>query len=197
MQSLVATHGLYTAVFYIALIVWGINQLYANRYYYAAPGLEGRNRRSYWFSAVMITAGIIGAILCMRYVPATTFPSVQPVIFWIGIALMAMGLLLRWYVIRVLARYFAPDKSVRPDREVIENGPFRQIRHPGYTGVLITVLGFGLATTNWLGLLVVLVFSLVGYAYRVRVEEQVLCEALGDTYREYMRRTRRFIPYLW
>ncbi|MGH8160559.1 MAG: methyltransferase family protein, partial [Gammaproteobacteria bacterium] len=70
-------------------------------------------------------------------------------------------------------------------------------RHPSYSGTLVTIVGFGLATTNWLSLLLVLACSLVGYSYRVHVEEQALCDALGEAYRDYMHRTRRFIPFVW
>lgn len=197
MHSLIATQSAYTAIFYIALIVWGASQLYANRYRYALPGAEKRDHRSYWFLAAMVAAGIVVALVCVKFLPGATFPAGQPALFWIGIALMATGIALRGYVIRVMARYFAPVAEDRPRREVIENGPFRRVRHPNYTGVLITVLGFGLATTNWLALVIAFGCSALGYRYRVHVEEQALCAVLGDAYRDYMRRTRRFVPFLW
>lgn len=145
----------------------------------------------------MIAAGIVAAFLCVNYLPVTTFPAWQPVVFWIGIAFMGIGLLFRIYAIRALGRYFTTRVATRSDQNVVEHGPYRWIRHPSYSGALLTVLGFGLATTNWLGLLLVLACSLAGYAYRVHVEEQALCTALGNDYREYMLRTRRFIPFVW
>jgi len=80
---------------------------------------------------------------------------------------------------------------------VIEAGPYRFIRHPSYTGFLITLLGFGLSlTNNWLSLLVIMGCALIGFIYRIYVEERVLQAHLGQPYQEYMQRTKRLIPFL-
>jgi protein-S-isoprenylcysteine O-methyltransferase Ste14 len=86
--------------------------------------------------------------------------------------------------------------AVAPGQTVIETGPYRLIRHPSYTGFLITLLGFGLCLTNWLSLLVIMACALIGFSYRIHVEEQVLQEQLGQRYQEYMRRTKRLIPFV-
>ncbi len=80
---------------------------------------------------------------------------------------------------------------------VIQSGPYRLIRHPSYTGALITLLGMGLALTNWASLIAALVIPAVGFLYRISIEERVLVEALGNPYREYMQRTCRLIPFIW
>jgi protein-S-isoprenylcysteine O-methyltransferase Ste14 len=80
---------------------------------------------------------------------------------------------------------------------VISSGPYRLIRHPSYTGFLITLLGFGLSfTNNWLSLLVIMGCALLGFSYRIQVEEHVLQAQLGQRYQEYMRRTKRLIPFV-
>ena len=86
--------------------------------------------------------------------------------------------------------------AIAPDQHVIEAGPYRLIRHPSYTGLLITLLGFGLSTTNWLSLLVLMGCVLIGLCYRIHVEERVLQEHLGQQYQEYMQRTNRLIPFV-
>jgi protein-S-isoprenylcysteine O-methyltransferase Ste14 len=141
--------------------------------------------------------GIFTAFVVAQLVPAAAINWQQALVFWIGIVLMLAGVAFRWYAIRILGRFFTRDVATRDDQHVVEDGPYRLIRHPSYTGTLLSVFGFGLATNNWLALLLVLAIVLFGLGYRVRVEEQALCEALGDAYRDYMRRTRRFIPYLW
>jgi protein-S-isoprenylcysteine O-methyltransferase Ste14 len=57
-------------------------------------------------------------------------------------------------------------------------------------------LGFGLSSTNWLSLLVLMGCALIGLSYRIHVEERVLQEHLGQRYQEYMRRTKRLIPFV-
>ncbi len=86
--------------------------------------------------------------------------------------------------------------TVVPEQPVIEAGPYRLIQHPSSTGLLIMFLGFGLSYTNWLSLLVLMGCALIGLSYCIRVEEHVLQEHLGQRYQEYMRRTKRLIPFV-
>jgi protein-S-isoprenylcysteine O-methyltransferase Ste14 len=80
---------------------------------------------------------------------------------------------------------------------VVDTGPYRLIRHPSYSGSLLTFAGLGLAMGNWVSIVLLLLGAGVGFAYRVHVEEQALCTDLGQPYRDYMQRTRRFVPYIW
>jgi len=121
----------------------------------------------------------------------------RPLVFFAGIVLVWAGVVFRRYAIRVLGKYFTRQVAVHVGQTVVEAGPYRWIRHPAYSGTLLTMLGLGLAMTNWLSLVCMLVFSWLGHEYRVWVEERALIEALGQPYREYMRRTRRFIPFVY
>jgi protein-S-isoprenylcysteine O-methyltransferase Ste14 len=118
-------------------------------------------------------------------------------LFFIGIALMLVGMAFRFYAMSVLGRFFTYDVAVHSGQTVIEAGPYRYIRHPSYTGALITLVGLGLALGNWAGLLALLACIGVAYTYRISVEEAALVAALGEPYKEYMRRTRRLIPFLF
>jgi len=87
--------------------------------------------------------------------------------------------------------------TIVPEQPVIEAGPYRLIRHPSSTGLLIMFLGFGLSSTNWLSLLVLMGCALLGFSYRICVEERVLKAHLGLRYQEYMRRTKRLIQVIF
>lgn len=118
-------------------------------------------------------------------------------LFAIGILLILLGVTLRWYSIWILGRYFTRDIAVSAGQEVVQHGPYRTIRHPAYSGTFLTMLGVGLAVTNWASLLALLLCVLAGHLYRVRVEEQALIQAIGQPYVAYMQRTRRFIPFVF
>ena len=118
-------------------------------------------------------------------------------IFGLGVALVVIGVAFRWYAVHVLGKYFSVRLAVQPDQTVMKEGPYRWIRHPSYTGSLITMLGLGMAFTNWLCLISVPLIVLLGYIYRAKVEEQMLIAGLGDAYREYMQHTKRFIPFVY
>lgn len=115
----------------------------------------------------------------------------------VGLILFLLGLGLRWWAIVVLGRFFTVDVQIAKDHEIVEAGPFRYLRHPSYTGVLLAFLGFGLSLANWLALLVVVVPIFLAFLRRMKVEEEALTTALGDKYREYIRRTNRLIPGLY
>ena len=97
----------------------------------------------------------------------------------------------------MLGAFFTTTVAVAPEQTVIEAGPYRRIRHPSYTGFLLCLLGLGLTlTNNWLSLLVIMGCALIGFGYRIQVEEAVLQERLGQPYQAYMRRTKRLIPFV-
>ena len=117
--------------------------------------------------------------------------------FGLGIIFILFGVALRWYAIWTLGQYFRRDVAVSTDQHVVQSGPYRCIRHPAYSGTLLTMLGIGLAVTNWVGLVSLLICTFVGHLYRVNVEEKVLAQAIGQPYIQYLQHTRRFIPWIF
>jgi protein-S-isoprenylcysteine O-methyltransferase Ste14 len=117
-------------------------------------------------------------------------------IYFIGIAVMLAGIVFRQWAIAVLGRYFSREIGVQKEHKVVETGPYRLIRHPSYTGVLIFYVGMGLAVQSFASILVAAAIFGIAYGYRIFVEEKVLISELGNNYAEYMKRTKRIIPYI-
>jgi protein-S-isoprenylcysteine O-methyltransferase Ste14 len=65
------------------------------------------------------------------------------------LTLIAIGIAIRQWAVVVLGRYFTTDVRVHGGQTVVETGPYRWVRHPSYTGMLITFVGIGLALGNW------------------------------------------------
>jgi protein-S-isoprenylcysteine O-methyltransferase len=114
-----------------------------------------------------------------------------------GMVLFIVGLLLRWWAIISLGRFFTVDVTIEKDHELVERGPFRLVRHPSYTGVLLAFVGFALTLRNWGAVLVILVPIFAAFIRRMNVEEEALSRALGSRYSEYMARTKRLIPLVY
>ena len=114
-----------------------------------------------------------------------------------GIVLLAAGGMLRRLCFRILGEYFTAAVTVRAGQPVIDRGPYRWIRHPGYAAGFIMFLGIGLALGNWLGLAIFFLEIVVVYSQRVKAEEKALLDTLGEPYRAYMARTKRFIPFVF
>jgi protein-S-isoprenylcysteine O-methyltransferase Ste14 len=115
-------------------------------------------------------------------------------IYFVGIAVMFAGIVFRQWAIAVLGRYFSTVLGVQEEHEVVETGPYRLIRHPSYTGVLIFYAGMGLAVQSLASVLIAIAIFGIAYGYRIFVEEKVLISELGNSYVEYMKRTKRVIP---
>jgi protein-S-isoprenylcysteine O-methyltransferase Ste14 len=96
-----------------------------------------------------------------------------------------------------LHRRTAVDGRLHPQQTVIERGPYRWVRHPSYSGLVVFFLGFGLALTNWISLLVLVVVPTAGLVLRIHSEERALLAGLGEHYRRYAAVRRRLFPGLW
>jgi protein-S-isoprenylcysteine O-methyltransferase Ste14 len=158
--------------------------------------IQRQDKGSYVVLICLIAFGILFGILLAPKIPATTITSTSVFLFWLGIFLMYVGIALRFYAIIVLGVFFTTTVTVAPEQTVISTGPYRIIRHPSYTGFLITLFGFGLSLMNWLSLLVIIGCALIGFSYRIRVEEHALKAQFGQQYQEYMQHTKRLIPFI-
>jgi len=198
MQPLIAQSHFHLAMFYAALFVCFAPEWLGAFFQRVEKGARVRDRGSHVWIFLAVGMGVVaGFFLVNANFPGTTLARGQRLQFWIGIALMAVGLAFRWYAIRVLGKFFTRTVATRAGQYVVETGPYRLIRHPSYSGSLLMFLGMGIAMTNWAALLAIMAGAGIGYAYRVRVEERALCADLGQPYRDYMLRTKRFIPHLW
>jgi protein-S-isoprenylcysteine O-methyltransferase Ste14 len=94
-----------------------------------------------------------------------------------------------------LGAYFSPYIEIRERQPLIQQGPFRYLRHPNYTGLLLE--GFGLPLT--FAASPVLLFAAFVFLpvilIRIRLEERALVEKFGLAYLEYRRDVGAIIPY--
>jgi len=128
--------------------------------------------------------------------PAATLEAGRDAIFVAGLCSMAAGFLLRMHCVRTLGRFFVGTVHVSADQPVVERGPYRWIRHPAYSAAMLYVTGIGLSFTNAVSLLLLIVLPAFAYGMRIKAEEQAFLDTIGEPYRDYMRRTKRLVPWL-
>jgi len=145
---------------------------------------------------VGIIVSVVAGVYVAAYWPVAALPLGQMFAF-AGVVLFVAGLSLRWWAIITLGRFFTVDVTIEKDHELVERGPFRLVRHPSYTGVLLAFAGFALTLRNWLALLIILVPIFAVFVRRMNVEEEALSRALGLRYADYTKRTKRLVPFVY
>jgi protein-S-isoprenylcysteine O-methyltransferase Ste14 len=136
------------------------------------------------------------SVFIVSFLPWLVIPYPR-IALYAGTGLLVAGSLLRRYCFRVLGKYFTAAVTVSADQPVIDKGPYRWIRHPGYAAGFGVFLGIGLALGNWLSLIIFFLEICYVYSRRVKVEEKALLGTIGEPYRAYMARTKRFIPFIF
>jgi protein-S-isoprenylcysteine O-methyltransferase len=187
----------YASIFWTTYILWLVLETIGSRTKRSTDPTRASDRGS--FRLIMILLWLaVGLDFALSFLlPQATILWHRTAVFFVGIALMLAGLAFRFYAMSLLGRFFTYQVAVHPGQTVVEAGPYRYIRHPSYTGALVTLVGLGLALGNWAGLLALLACMGAAYAYRISVEEAALLAALGDPYKQYVRRTRRLVPFLF
>jgi protein-S-isoprenylcysteine O-methyltransferase Ste14 len=117
--------------------------------------------------------------------------------FTAGLVILVAGLVLRGWSIRTLGDYFTGMVMVSADQPVITAGPYRVLRHPSYTGILLASTGVGLASANWVGVAATAILPLACILWRIHAEETALMATLGDRYRGYASHHKRLVPLIW
>jgi protein-S-isoprenylcysteine O-methyltransferase Ste14 len=160
-------------------------------------GKTANDKGTRYLNFIAITVGIVLAAI-LNGVQRFVFPGGKtPAIFFAGITIMLLGMALRYWAVITLGVFFRTTIETEQDQRVINNGPYRLIRHPSYCGWLLVCFGYGIAVQNWLSLLVVVFLPLAALLHRIHVEEKKLVSSLGSSYVEYQEKTKRLIPWIW
>lgn len=119
-----------------------------------------------------------------------------PDIPWItlGAGLFLLGYALRIWAFWTAGKAFSYDLRVEENQELVDDGPYRYVRHPSYTGSLVAFLGIGLLSENLFASVILMMILFFLYGARIKREESILTAHLAG-YSEYCKRTRyRLIP---
>jgi protein-S-isoprenylcysteine O-methyltransferase Ste14 len=188
---------IFALIFWSAFASWILLEIIAWRKKRSTDTSKARDRGSLSLIGILWWTGIVMDFLFSLFLPHAAISRKRTSFFLVGILLMLVGTALRWYSAAVLGKYFTFDVAVQSGQVLVELGPYRYIRHPSYSGALLTLLGFGLALGNWAGLAAAVSCLGAAYSYRIPVEEAALASALGEVYKEYMKRTWRLVPFLF
>jgi protein-S-isoprenylcysteine O-methyltransferase Ste14 len=117
--------------------------------------------------------------------------------FAIGAVMIIVGLIIRITAIMTLKEHFTYTVTKIENHELIESGLYKSIRHPGYLGQMIVIIGTSVSLSNWLSILFMIIPVVFGFIYRINVEESFMIEQMGEKYADYQKRTKRLIPAIY
>ena len=141
--------------------------------------------------AVIVVVVFLGRALGFRSHPGHT----GPVLAGVGLALFLLGLAFAIWARVYIGRNWGMPMTQRNEPELVTTGPYRRVRHPIYTGMIMAMLGSVLAV-NLYGLIAVAV--LTGYfVFSATREESFLAREFPDTYPAYKRSTKMLVPFIF
>jgi protein-S-isoprenylcysteine O-methyltransferase Ste14 len=186
-------HPVAEAIFLFGLGVWFVieTRQALNR----RSDATNTDRRSLLVLRACVAAGILLGALALRVMSAS-FPY-NPIVTGVAVAAVWGGVGLRWWSFRTLGRYFTFTVMTSADQPIITTGPYRVLRHPSYTGLLLIISGIGLSFGNWLGFAALTLPTVIGLVNRINVEEAALSRASGSAYITFAAGRKRIIPFVW
>lgn len=128
---------------------------------------------------------------------AGLFRPVLPATGWIvwgGLVLTAVGLGFTAWARIYLGRFWSGSVTLKEDHQLIRTGPYRLTRHPIYTGLLLAILGTGLARGT-IGDAIGAVLFTIGFIYKIRQEERLLTQHFGAAYGAYRAEVPMLVPF--
>jgi protein-S-isoprenylcysteine O-methyltransferase Ste14 len=123
--------------------------------------------------------------------------TANDVIGWIGIAIMCCGIMFQVWASQTLGKLYTRTLLVTQGHAVVQRGPYKAVRHPGYLGLILMWAGAGLATVNWIAAAIVTLTMVAALRYRINCEETMLVASFGQQYTDYVDHTWRLLPFIW
>jgi protein-S-isoprenylcysteine O-methyltransferase Ste14 len=160
-------------------------------------GSGAADKGTLWLNFTVLVAAVVIAGLLGGELHGAPWHFGSNALTAAGLIVMWLGLAFRIWAIVVLGKSFRMTVEVDAGQKVVDGGPYRWVRHPSYTGILVLLAGLGLAYGNWPALVILLVLPVGVLVHRIFVEEAVLGKVLGQAYTDYAAHTKRLVPGLW
>ena len=154
---------------------------------------EERSHRVLWLTAL---TGLVSALIfkTLAWTPISLEYLPRQII---ALLLFAAGLGLRCSAVGRLGRFFTTNVSIQHEHALIITGPYRWVRHPAYSGLLIALAAAGMAMGDVIALLSLTVPSFFALVFRLGIEEGLLNKKFGAAYRDYSKTTWKLLPWLY
>jgi protein-S-isoprenylcysteine O-methyltransferase Ste14 len=174
-------------------LVWGGYWLIASFSVKATQRVESAASRAGHVIPLMVAGWLLaartlpGGFLCGKILPP------GPGVYLAGATIVAAGLAFAIWARWSLGRNWSGIVTVKQDHELIREGPYRIVRHPIYTGLLLGLIGSAIARDEWRGVLAVVIAWLALWR-KLRLEERWMINEFGDAYRRFRAEVPALVP---
>ena len=183
-------------IYQIIYLIWLFSEIYLNRFVRSGKSdrkYKDKNTENYLWVSIVISI-IIGVFVSVNFARIILPGELLSVI---GVIIIVTGMIIRFIAIKQLGRFFTVNVTIRNEHQLVQSRFYKYLRHPSYTGSLLSFLGFGISLNNWLSLPIVFLPVLFAFIYRMKIEERVMIEQFGKQYEEYVSKTKRIIPFVY
>lgn len=157
--------------------------------------IDGERHSQGWLWLSVI--GSISLALFYKHLAYLPIPIEYMTRQWLAIMLCATGLGLRYWAVLRLGCFFSTHVLIHNQHQLITDGPYKWIRHPAYTGLLLALAGAGLAMGDFLALLLLTVIPFFAFKLRIAMEEKKLIKQFGQQYLVYLHKTYSLLPLFY
>ncbi len=147
------------------------------------------------FVATRIMTGMAHYAKADAVVFGNTLFTPSTALGWVAAVLSVAGVGFAIWARIYLGRNWSSAPAIKEDHELVTTGPYAYVRHPIYTGLILTALGTALTGTIF-GIGVLIVAASVFFR-RINKEERIMLELFPDVYPVYQARTKKLIPWIW
>jgi protein-S-isoprenylcysteine O-methyltransferase Ste14 len=147
---------------------------------------------------ILLAAVLIWLLISRRQLPLFWLQVLvphSPAVEIAGILICAGGVAVAIWARRTLGTNWSANPAIKEGHQLVEAGPYRWVRHPIYTGVLLAVLGSALGGGRLIHAAILLAVA-ISFWFKLRVEEKLMLQQFPEAYPEYMRRTKALVPGL-
>jgi protein-S-isoprenylcysteine O-methyltransferase len=158
------------------------------------------NVQNRYHSEHLIWLVVLAALFCalwFKNLHLLSFPLNPSVRQTLAVLLFSSGFALRTYAVLTLRQFFSTSVTLQHQHQLIQTGPYQRIRHPAYTGLLLSFCGAGIGMGDILALTVLVTPIAYVLLQRIKAEEHWLSTHFGDGYISYCGRTQKLIPWFY
>jgi protein-S-isoprenylcysteine O-methyltransferase Ste14 len=187
----------FKGIFQIVFIIYIMAEIFIFLFTSYQNRSNSQKRKGDKGSCLILIAGSIGIVLLNLICRRNVLGIMPKLIYWCGIIFIITGIILRLYSVLILGKAFTVSVQVNSNQKIIQSGPYKYIRHPAYSGSILSLIGLALAFGSSIGLVGTIVIIAFIYGYRIKIEENLLASNFKTSYPEYKKHTKRIIPFVW